>query len=213
MGDINKTPELRALLQEHHRLMKELYPLSVKTKLHAGLHIPDYWERWRILIACFSPERFHKRMKGTMRFSFNKCTHTCLARRLYEWFIWIDEEITYEPVHFEGTVYAIPDELRHLLRNLVQWATSIRTQWGVVGKDNLVYFKTRGCTNIGVAKGFAKSLSGDYVCIIQQCSNIVGTSSWRRLASHEVVAIDCIVEICLFVELDADTFVPMNRLE
>ena len=113
-----------------------------------------------------------------------------------------------------GAVYAIPDELRHLLRNLVQWAASIRTQWGIVGKDKLVEVKTKGFTNIGFAKWVAGgSFSGDCVCILQHCSNIASTTSWRRLASHEVVAIDCIVETCLFVELDADTFVPMNRLE
>ena len=112
----------------------------------------------------------------------------------------------------EGQICVVPEQLQQLLGNCQYWATSIRTHWGLVGDDNLVFFTARGCINIGFAKGFLMTSSGSYLGILQQCAKIDGTTAWKRRASHEIVAVGCIVETGLFVALDDESFVPMNRL-
>lgn len=106
-ADIRDIPDFRTGVNSHRVLFLQLYRQCYKTKGHALSHVADSWEYWRVLLSCFSPERYHRTMKAVMSFSYRRPTKTTLAYAVRTWFRNLQGEHALEPVHFVDTIYHV----------------------------------------------------------------------------------------------------------
>ena len=212
--DRSRIQQLREVIQGHQTLFSKLYYLSVKTKLHATVHIPDYWEEYDKLLGCFAAERYHKQMKKTMGFAFRWCTTTTLAYCVRNWFRHLEEDNSYAPYHFTGTMYCLPDEL-----NLVDayglrfttWGKAIQTPIGSLASGDLVSYKSKDhSVRLGFIVGIASSAE-QMVCVLQQSEMQLHTSAWKRIELHDAVVVTDILGSLPYVQLDDDNFFPALR--
>ena len=209
-GDIADLELLRESVQMHHELFLICFPDCVKPKLHQVSHIYHFWKYWGKLLSCFGPERYHKLMMRTMRYSYRRCGLTALMYSIRTWFQNLDLDILYLPIHLV-TPRACEPPIHYMGAVITHWSVALNTPQGHVFKKDILQWIEDGVIKLGVAKGFCHATNGgrdSYFALISECERISDVT-WRR-GSEGIVFLnaECIVGAVPYTEID-DGLVPL----
>lgn len=209
-GDSNDIPKLRHVVQMHHILFAQLYPQCMKYKLHAMVHVADFWEFWQVLLSCFAPERYHKFMKNIMKFTYRRAGGTTLAYAVRRWLQVMQDEDTFAPTHFHGKVFVVVQSPTFSLQGhrggviVTHWCPKMQTVVGLVCKHDLVRFASLAdpsATHLAFVVGFANLNVNVFVAVVQMCCEVQGTTLWQRGSVNALVRVDQIKGAVAYAEL------------
>ena len=173
-GDLKDLGVAREAMHAHHVLFAKLYPQCMKAKIHAQVHVPDFWELWKALLSCFGPERHHRIMKQCMSFSYKKPCQTSLAYDVRKWFKDVTSPTTFMPIYLAGTVrqgdYSL-DLPGYPELTITAWAGSLQCESGMLSKKDVLQWDIAGRPVVGIAIGFASTTLAyaQFVALVHTC--------------------------------------------